>query len=449
MSDRRATISWLVVMLMAVGIAARAGVQVVQSESLTTDRDAYLALAETFQDSGVYARPGSDIPTAYRPPLYPILLAAATSILPPGVAVSVINLLASAVIIGGTYLLARALSLDELPALFAAAIVTFDPLLIWSSKDAMTELVFTAIMTVTLCLTARVDQSGEPAARWGLLAGGFFGLAGLCRPTALPWMICWLAMIVIPSQRKTGSTTVPIKSTRFGSPRRQFAVTAVAVSGVIVGLWGLRNLWQMDRFLVTTTHGGYTLLLGNNPTFDRDVLQTPPHVWPGDSLIAWQAELERRQRRDLGDNFHSELAVDRWCRDEAIRWISSHPTRFVAAAGYRMRSLWSPGPRGPEAAGLPTVIRLPVAAWSLGLFALAACGLIGLIRDPRRARWWPLLAWVAVVVGIHLFYWADARMRAPIQPILAVLAARAVASGWFARGTTRNQARKGTSGIDA
>lgn len=448
MSDHRATIAWLVMTLMAVGAAARAGVQVVQSESLTTDRDAYLALAETLQASGVYARPDSDIPTAYRPPLYPVLLSAITTVLPAGLAVAVLNLLASAVIITGTYLLARALWLGELPALFAAAIVTFDPLLVWSSKDAMTELVFTAIMTVTLCLTARVDESGKRSGRWGLLAGGLFGLAGLCRPTALPWLVCWLVMIVVPSGRRAETADIPEQAAVTRS-RRRFALAAVAVSGVILSLWGLRNLWQMDRFLVTTTHGGYTLLLGNNPAFDREVLQKPPHVWPGESLVAWQNELEQRQRRDLGVDFQNEFAVDRWCRDEAVHWISSHPSRFVAAAGYRMRSLWSPGPRGPEAAGLPTVIRLTVAAWSLGLFMLAACGLIGLIRDPRRARWWPLLAWVAVVVGIHLFYWADARMRAPIQPILAVLAARAVASRWLAPGGSGNQASMGTDGIDA
>ncbi len=436
MSDRRATSGWLVVTLMAVGIAARACVQIVQSESLTTDRDAYLALARTFQDSGIYARPDSDIPTAYRPPLYPVLLAVTTTVLPAGIAVALLNLLASAAMIAGTYLLARALSLDEVPSLFAAAIVTFDPLLVWSIKDAMTELVFTAIMTGTLWMT--ILGSGERPGRRGMLAGGLFGLAGLCRPTALPWMICWLVMIVVPSKRSGGT----------GSTRRRFALAAVAVSGAILALWGFRNLWQMDRFLVTTTHGGYTLLLGNNPTFDRDVLQTPPHVWPGESLVAWQAELEQRQRHDLGGDFHSEVAVDRWCRDEAVRWITSHPSRFVAAAVYRMQSLWSPGPRGPEAASLPIIVRVPVVAWSLTLFALAAIGDATLMSDPRRSRWWPILVWVAVVVGIHLFYWADARMRAPIAPVLAVLAARALALRWLAGGS-HIQASMGTDGIEA
>ncbi|MBX3449890.1 MAG: glycosyltransferase family 39 protein [Planctomycetaceae bacterium] len=438
MSDRRVTIAWLVVTLMAVGIAARAGVQIVQSESLMTDRDAYLALARTFQAKGVYARPDSDIPTAYRPPLYPVLLAATTTLLPAGMAVALLNLLASAAIIAGTYLLARALSLDELPALLAAAIVTFDPLLVWSSKDAMTEIVFTAIMTGTLWMTVRGNHSGKRPGRWGMLAGGLFGLAGLCRPTALPWMICWLVMIIVPSDRAGGT----------GSTQRRFALAAVAVSGAILALWGLRNLWQMDRFLVTTTHGGYTLLLGNNPTFDRDVLQAPPHVWPGESLVAWQAELEQRQRHDLGGDFHREVAVDRWCRDEAVRWITSHPSRFVAAAVYRMQSLWSPGPRGPEATGLPIIVRVPVVAWSLTLFALAAIGAATLMRDPQRSRWWPILVWVAVVVGIHLFYWADARMRAPIAPVLAVLAARALALHWLAGGS-HIQASMGTDGIEA
>ena len=45
------------------------------------------------------------------------------------------------------------------------------------------------------------------------------------------------------------------------------------VTSAVVSPWVIRNRLVFGRWIATTTHGGYTLLLGNNPDFYRHLRQ--------------------------------------------------------------------------------------------------------------------------------------------------------------------------------
>ncbi len=56
--------------------------------------------------------------------------------------------------------------------------------------------------------------------------------------------------------------------------------------------WIIRNAVQFHKFIPATTNGGYTLALGNNPDFYRDVIEGDvPFPWPGPQLDTWQQRM--------------------------------------------------------------------------------------------------------------------------------------------------------------
>ena len=79
---------------------------------------------------------------------------------------------------------------------------------------------------------------------------------------------------------------------------------------IVLSPWAIRNQVQFGRPIVTTTHGGYTLLLANNPEFYHWLRSGPwGSVWRADQF---NADWNRRKPRD-------ELQADRLAYAEAGR----------------------------------------------------------------------------------------------------------------------------------
>ncbi|MCA9069487.1 MAG: hypothetical protein KDA84_11210, partial [Planctomycetaceae bacterium] len=52
-----------------------------------------------------------------------------------------------------------------------------------------------------------------------------------------------------------------------------------------------------------------------------------------------------------------------------------------------------------------------------------AAGLVRL-RGRDWSIWWPLVLMIATFCAVHLVYWSNTRMRAPVMPAVALLAVR-------------------------
>lgn len=381
-------------------------------DELTIDRDAYLGIARNITAGQGFCSPESHTPTAFRPPVFPILIGIVRFGLPEAVAVAVINIAAGLATVWAAWLLVE---LWWQPALWkkvaAATAVAVDPLLLRYSAQPMTECVFTALTVWTLVGVTRLWF--DPRAPWqvALFTGIVAGLAALCRPTLYPLIGLMLLCLLFVAPR------LSFKEYRY----RQAAIYALAASAIIA-LWAGRNLVVLDEPLLTTTHGGYTLLLGNNPVFYEEVARKPwGTVWGYDSLVRWQASIATDLQDDLGDHVN-EVAADRWHSQRAWKAIQADPVGFRAAVAYRVRSFWSLAPRGPEASnrGLSTM----VAGWYATLFMLAAMGFFNAVRQHSAAAWIGGLL-IATVAALHLLYWTDTRMRAPLHPVLVAFAAGA------------------------
>ncbi|QDT15971.1 ArnT family glycosyltransferase [Alienimonas californiensis] len=119
----------------------------------------------------------------------------------------------------------------------------------------------------------------------------------------------------------------------------------------------------------------------------------------------------------------AEPRRDRWHRDRALEVIQSDPAGFARAVPLRVSRLWSPTPQGPAAEGLPAPVWGAVGGWNVVVFLLAAAGAVRVWRSDRWAAWRPVLLMVVSVTAVHAVYWSNARMRGPIVPAIAVLAA--------------------------
>jgi hypothetical protein len=95
-----------------------------------------------------------------------------------------------------------------------------------------------------------------------------------------------------------------------------------------------------------------------------------------------------------------------------------------------LRRFWGVAPvegSGPQ----PSWLRMGVAGFYLSQFAAAALGLLVVARS-WSVRWIPPLLMVGAFMGVHLIYWTNTRMRAPIEPVIAVLAAVGACRAWSA-----------------
>ncbi len=394
--------------LLVVVCALRIAAVVWHFDDLTTDRDRYGTIAgNLLNGEGFCTEPGR--PTAFRPPLYPVLLAACRSV--DGAAlIAALHVLLGTATAGMTWFLALRLGFAPTGRFMATVLVAIDPLLIRYSTYLMTETLFTFLVTGLLLSVQRINSHRQAAA-----AGVFFGLAALCRPTiwAFAILVVMLAAFRILRCRVTGRPAFPRTPPRIVAT---FALTA----GLVISPWVIRNLVVFHYPIVMTTHGGYTLLLGNNSTFYTEVVARPGHpVWEKDSLSAWQESLERKL---VSSEWRSnELERSSRVQSMAYEWIRNHPREFLACVWMRIGRLW--GTRPENAQGISSTIVAIVQYYYL--FVYIAC-LVGLGR--HRVAWrnfrWPV-AFIVSLTLLHSVYWANTRMRAPAISVISIFAAAA------------------------
>lgn len=379
-----------------VALILRVTVCCLLSDELTRDRDAYLPLArQLFHGAGFVSPDGR--PTAFRPPLYPLQLASAFWVFPEPLAVAVVNLVWSLIAVWGTWSAARSLGLTT-GAVPASLLVAFDPLLLWYSVQPMTEVMCAGLVACLMAFLVNRDRGTASGWRIGLV----FGFLVLCRPTF--WPLAGLALV---------ATIVAISRNRSFGAARLLCWGAGTV--VVVTPWVVRNFVVLGSPVLMTTHGGYTLLLGNNAVFQAEVVERGDGAeWSSESFERWQQALQG-DLAQLGAGA-TELERDRWQSARAWEYLAGHPRAGLHAAWYRTRQLWSPVPR--ESSRNPWV-RWCVLGWYLPVLLASAAGLVDRLVD---LRWLPLLGLVVTVQLVHLLYWTNTRMRAPLVPVLSLYA---------------------------
>jgi hypothetical protein len=405
---------WLAVALVRVG--AVLGL----SPGLSTDPDAYVALAESWRSSGTYGlidEAGEPRPTAFRPPAYPALLAVTTigeKVDPRQIAT--LHVLLGLGTVLGTFVWGSVACSTKVARL-AALGVAIDPVLLHQSAQPMTETLATFLAVWALAAFAWGAKRGSPGAF--SLAGLAIGVGCLTRPAFLPVFVLWAVFLLVRGFLMLRRTDEVEEAPRSDGPKLAFLYFAIPAM-TLLGGWTLRNQIVLGIPVIATTHGGYTLLLGNNDDFYR-WLKDPAKesIWTAERL---QADLARPRP---GGETETEMEEDRRLQRAAREWIAAHPAAFAECSLYRLGRLWAPVPAsvGAEGGLRTAALRFAIGSWYVAAYAFAAIGLFAVRRRLASADFAPALLMTFAFVAIHAFYWTDVRMRAPLLPAVFLFAA--------------------------
>lgn len=441
----------LAVLLFA--LLVRGGAMARWSGRLLDDPDGYRHIAEqltlsfdNFSDLGFgglrYASASSAV--AFRPPLYPWVLAltGSSSIELVWLAAR-LHVLLGVLTVLWTVRLGAKLGLGNW-SLLAGVWVAVDPILVNQSTVIMTETLAACLAVGTLDALAGMSQ--RPSAWRAALCGLMLGACCLCRPTFLPFAaLAPLALLYLLSRSEA-----PIPPLH----RARWAMVCVVALSLVVGVWGYRNYLALGRTVFGTTHGGYTLLLGNNPEFYAylrgqstgddpfDAVEVEPlmnDAWNKARVVYYNEMVARYGPRLRGVQNAPlsiepmELRVDRLAYEAAFDSIAADPGGFLWACGYRLRRFWGVLPY--EAPGGIAALRYAVGAWYAGTLLLALIGIwrLGRTRQLWQTPWLFGALLTLVFMVAHTFYWTDMRMRAPVTPFLCLLAVAGTAFLWQRR----------------
>jgi len=378
-----------------VALALRIGYVAFQGFRLPPDTDSYRRIADNLVSGQGYSLvPG--VPTAYRPPAYPVFIALSkwlsggywAAIWGQCVLGALVTVLAAS--------LARGL-VGDLFALGAAAIVAVDPYLVAVCDTFMTEALFAFFVTAFFASLMRALAGG--GILWHVLAAVIAALAFLTRPEFVSYIPVVVIALAVCARRGLLSVTV-----------------FVLAFAVVASTWAVRNGISMGRPILTTTHGGYTHRLPYNYIlYDRVVMGG--EVWDSGnrSLSEWQSRTgsETEAMTEVSRDGHNYRMADGFMLADA--------RRAAVVALYEAGSFWRLCPHGAA-----KTVNLALAAFFCVLAVLAVAGSV------IAWRWGPfvrLAVWLLVLeTVIHMYYWSNVRMRVPFHPLMAVAAAVAIAA---------------------
>jgi 4-amino-4-deoxy-L-arabinose transferase-like glycosyltransferase len=390
-----------------IALAFRLTIQILTLPSLLADRDAYRRLAQTLYATGTFGvldPQGYPVATAYRPPLYPWLLSWLQGFNSDLMPIAILHAILGACSVTLTYRIALRLGLSGLQSLAASALVLFDPILLRQSTLVMTETLATFLGLFAWWLALFLDRNSTRGAAIGaaigLAIGATLGIACLCRPTALAWALLW------------GGSELR---------RNPLRASCLLLGCLLVLLpWWKRNQSEIGQGLWATTHGGYTLLLANNPILYEHWETSWSRQWDDDRFHAWW------QAKRLEENVRSEtdeIASDALANALGWQSILANPVLFFKACAIREGWMWAWWPAEHQA---HWVVRVAIGTW----YAITTtAGFVGLIRllvrarlEPKFACWLPALTLAVSLCLVHAVYWSNMRMRAPIIPVISLLA---------------------------
>lgn len=421
-----------------VALLARGIVCYLNFDQFKKDPDAYIAIASTLAETNVFGltrADGSPKPTAFRPPLYPYLLSwFCWSEELSNISVACLHTMLGAATCLCTFGIALRLlprSGDRLLPIFASLLVMLDPILLQQSTLVMTETLATAISSFAILLATyffcgKIESESRIGS--GVLLGVVMALAYLCRPTFLVWsvLLTGLAFLRHASNWK-------IKVIRA-------AVVSVPVLAVL-GAWTIRNNRVMGRPIWATSHGGYTLLLANNPSF-YDYLQEGRFgfAWDAESFFLAHANrfggdpnTEAFWLKDWSDTDIQQAPIgmreyedDRICYDAARATIDREPSMFAWSCLVRLCRLWSPVPHRTPGRGLAPIVA--VGTYYFLFYIAVVVGVFRLGKNVCKPGWWPVWTLAITLSCVHAVYWSNLRMRAPVIPAMVVLAVASLKS---------------------
>ncbi len=387
-------VCWFAILAFALRIGARlySGIAAFWVNGYTF----FFALAQSIAAGKGISMGGA--PTAFRVPLYPILLAAVTLGHKAFWPIVIVQSLVGAATVVAAALLARRMfsgPAGAQAAVLAAAITSIYPYYVVHDTAIQETSLYTLLTLVVVLVLERTARAGKSAS--GALAGLLLGLDVLTRATIAPFAVLAPLWLVWRKQARAGA-----------------ACALLLVLTLLPWLW--RN-YMLTGTPTLSTEAGTELWAGNNGFLFRYYPQQSSDL----SKAAAMAALTPQDLRELSPLAANEALTDRWFLHKGLQYMRSHPWQTIID-GVRKNAAafsWLPSPRRGLAADL-------VHAFSYGPVMLL--GLWGMWR--RRSRWREdslIYALFAVFIMITAVFWAHTSHRVHLDVYWIVFGAGALA----------------------
>jgi 4-amino-4-deoxy-L-arabinose transferase-like glycosyltransferase len=410
--------------LLVVAFAVRvAWVHHTQGTPLTIDAADYERHARSIADG--HGFPPSQLasgPSAYRPPGYPVFLAAVYKITGGGWPTArYVECLVGTLTVALVGLLAVSFW-DRRLALIATAIAAIFPPMINISTAVLSEAIFVPLV-LGATLVVLHGRAAANRTRWVVLAGVLVGLAWLARGNGFLLLLPFAAALW---QRRQGWRAAAMPA------------LLVAMTLLTIAPWTIRNAIVMHAFVPVSNESGLTLAGTYNPTaahYRYRATWLPPTADP---------QLFKLVAQKLDPHYHgpryTEMEVASRMDREAKSYITHHPLYVVtvAVANARRWLRLTGDPRGIVDAEEPP-LAVPLRDYTV--WVLLLLGIAGLFHRARRRV--PFFVWVVpLLMATTIFVSGWLRMRAPVDPFLVLLAALGVSLAFEkARGAARSRGR--------
>ncbi len=200
--------------------------------------------------------------------------------------------------------------------------------------------------------------------------------------------------------------------------KRQFRSLVVAGAVMVCAILPatLFNYRQFDRFVLLNTNAGFAFFWGNHPIYGTHFVPILPGQGAYQKLIPEEVRVL------------DEAAMDQELLRRGIGFVTADPWRYVLLSLSRIPAYFQFGYAAKS--GLVSNIS------RIGSFGVFLPFMIwGLIKGWSR-RWdspgFVLVLFAVVYSGVHLLTWALVRYRLPVDAVLLVFAACALAGLWDA-----------------
>jgi 4-amino-4-deoxy-L-arabinose transferase-like glycosyltransferase len=371
----------------------------------------------SFPASGLAPRGG---PTAFRPPLFPVALAAVYKVVGVGspkdrwAAGRVLEAVLGAVAVGLICLLAWRLW-GPVAALVAGTVAAVDPPLVLVGSSLLSEPLF-IVLELGAVLAALAHRDSSHRWRWAVATGVLVGLAELTRGNGVV-LLAPLGFIVW-SERPRWS---------WRSLRAPAAMVAAAALTLVP--WTVRDLSVFHQFVPLTTESGFALA-GTYNFGAQNARQYP---------AAWRPPVPEMQQVFVSDPTANEAQVSTRLDTVAMDYIKAHPGSLATTAYWntlRLLNLTGPGIERAFAGGEGYPFRLATdsvyAFWVLLALAIVGAFSRAVRRAPLALWGCPLVILLSTVMLLGL-----TRYRSPADPFIVLLAALGLISIWHRVRTVR------------
>lgn len=396
-------------------------VGVVGLDAMTKGDEADYHAIATHLATGHGFSAADDIPTARRPPAYPVFLSLLYRVTGPSPAAGrLAQVVLGVLVVWLTVRVARSW-FGESAGAWAGWFAALNPFLIFVSGYLLTENLYLVFTLGALIAAPTVAGLCRATFARAALVGVLLGMSSLTRPSGLPVLEWTLAVALLFGVVSWKDRVV-----------RLVVVTACFV--LVLTPWLVRNARVVGE-PVLTTHGGITFYQGNN----EKVATTPQwrggaaplDALPGYDRLAGMPELER------------DRAAWRLGRE----YLRSHPGEVPSLVAWKLARLWRlrsdmglSGIRSGWWFNNQSVLGKLAARLDVGmLYAVVALPLFLIGVWMTRRRWRDLLLGYGPIVvhtAVAAAFFGSLRTRIPVEPVICVFAAAAIVTIHRARRTS-------------